>query len=348
MNTRSILTILFISATFQAVAQMPDVSLVPYRQGDKWGYAAPDRSVVISPQFEDAAFFYEGYAAVKKGGKYGYINKAGKLVIPYKFFVAKPFQCGYVEDVKRKKDDTVLFAAASLQASGYEICINTNGDRMPKCPAINENSEPGNNLPANNSKEKTYGIVANGDLYDKILDDYKPAGSEDHFYIATKNGAYGVFNNKFEVVVPFIYSLLTPVNFNGEVYLQMVRDTKIGILHGNGSPFIEAAYTNIGYWNIKNKLAYFTETKEGKTGVVDTANVQVIPAIYNSVEYDSEGGFVLTGADGLKGFYFLSGVNVPVIYKEVKLLNGGEYLRVIDQAGKKGFINNKGENFFTD
>lgn len=348
MNTRSILTILLLIVTVHASAQIPDVSLVPYRQGDKWGYAAPDRSIVISPQFEDAAFFYEGYAAVKKGGKYGYINKTGKLVIPCKFFVAKPFQYGYVEDIKRKKDDTVLFAAASLQANGYEICINTRGDRMPKCPAINENSEPENNLPANNSKEKTYGLVANGDLYDKILDDYKTAGSEDHFYIATKNGAYGVFNNKFEVVVPFIYSLLTPVNFNGEVYLQMVKDMKIGVLHGNGSPFIEAAYTNIAYWNIRNKLAYFVETRDGKTGMVDTANTQLIPALYTAVDYDKEGGFVLTGEDGMKGFYFFSGVNVPAIYKEVKLMNGGEYLRLTDQAGRKGYINNKGESFFKD
>ena len=41
----------------------------------------------------------------------------------------------------------VLFAGASLRADGYEICINTKGETMPKCPAINESSAPDINKP---------------------------------------------------------------------------------------------------------------------------------------------------------------------------------------------------------
>ena len=119
----------------------------------------------------------------------------------------RPFG-GYFDDLANNKTDTILFAGASLRKDGYEICINTRGERMPKCPAINENSVANNNSIADTS-EKVYGmVVANGNLYDKIIDDYKITGSDDNYYIAVKNNLLGVFNNKFAVVIPFVHSFI--------------------------------------------------------------------------------------------------------------------------------------------
>ncbi|RYD63833.1 MAG: WG repeat-containing protein, partial [Verrucomicrobiaceae bacterium] len=154
------------------------LSLIPYRVGDKWGYASPDRNVVIAPKYNDAGWFSEGLAAVKVGSKYGYINTSGKLVIPAKFTVAKSFRKGYVPNEKTSGGDSVIFAGASLQASGYEICINNKGNRMGKCPAINENSVAENNVPLT-VNEKTYSLPNSGGLFDKILDDYKVPGSDE-------------------------------------------------------------------------------------------------------------------------------------------------------------------------
>jgi len=38
--------------------------------------------MVIAPQFSDAYGFSEGLAQVKEGSKWGYIDKAAKMVIP--------------------------------------------------------------------------------------------------------------------------------------------------------------------------------------------------------------------------------------------------------------------------
>ena len=35
--------------TLNSFAQQPDVSLIPYRQGNLWGYANTDKSIVIKP-----------------------------------------------------------------------------------------------------------------------------------------------------------------------------------------------------------------------------------------------------------------------------------------------------------
>ena len=46
----------------------------------KWGYIDKEGKFVINPQFDCAEDFSEGLAKVKVGGKYGWIDKTGKIV----------------------------------------------------------------------------------------------------------------------------------------------------------------------------------------------------------------------------------------------------------------------------
>ncbi len=181
MNSKNLILALFLALAMPVFAQEPDMSLIPYRKGDLWGYAALDKSIVITPEYQEANLFYEGFAVVKKGGKYGYINKAGKVVIPIKFFSAKRFRFGfYGSDTKPNPKDkapavqkTVLFAGAAPAANGYEICIDTKGVQLAKCPAISENSLPETNKPDSVTIVSNYSTIQKSDLFDKIIGDYK-------------------------------------------------------------------------------------------------------------------------------------------------------------------------------
>lgn len=60
----------------------------------------PERGVItytehIAPQYEDASLFSDGLAAVKKDGKWGYIDTEGKTVIPFQYDLAYEFNEGY-------------------------------------------------------------------------------------------------------------------------------------------------------------------------------------------------------------------------------------------------------------
>lgn len=63
-------------------------------QNDQWGYIDSRGNVVITPQFEFAGDFFEGYAAIKKDDKYGYIDETGSIQIQPKFFEAYSFSEG--------------------------------------------------------------------------------------------------------------------------------------------------------------------------------------------------------------------------------------------------------------
>lgn len=332
------------------------MTLIPYRQGDLWGYASPDKVIVIKPEYAEANLFYEGYASVKKGKMYGYIDKAGKVVIPFKFYSAKSFRFGYfdvsgntkVNDGNLNKQKTVLFAGAAPLANGYEICIDTKGVRMPKCPAISENSAPDMNKSTTTISESNYSTIVKSDLFDKIIGDYKMPGMEDSYYIAFRNNNCGVFNNKFEVIVPFEYTIIKPINIGGMIYLMAEKNGMKGVLYGNGSPYIAVENTNVVYVHANNGKNYFIITKDWKTGIKDMAYQFVVDAIYADISYDTNGGFSLTGISGLKGYYFLNGYLLQPTYKEVKSLKGGEYLLIKTESGKTGYVNAKGDVFFAD
>ncbi len=270
--------VLIAASTF---AQQTDMSLVPYRSGDKWGYATPDKKVVITPKYNDANWFSEGYASVKIGNKYGYINKTGKLVIPARYTVAKSFRKGYMPTKTKPGGDSVLFAGASLTSTGYEICINTKGIRMPQCPAIPESSVKENNIPVETKvSEKKYTLPNNNGLFDKIVDDYKISGSDETYYIAMKDGRYGVFNSKFDTIVPFQYNSITVNRKSSNPYLQVNQGGMYGVMTTDGKMSIAPEYSNLVIVDGHDGKEYVIIQKAGKTYVKDISNRDIISTGY--------------------------------------------------------------------
>jgi len=354
MNSKKLLFTLSILFSLPLFAQQIDVSLIPYRQGDLWGYSSPDKKIIIKPAYNEAHWFVGGLAVVKKGAKYGYINKAGTIVIPVKFYSAKPFRFGYFDRAETHKaggkvvqnQDTVLFAGASLTPNGTESCIDTKGRVMSKCPAINENSVPGNNKVVMVTEEKIYSLVNNANLYDKLVDDYKIRGDENTYYVGVKNNQYGVINNKFEVIIPFEYSTIKKINIGETVYLQGVRNGMYGLLQGNGTVSMPLENNNLVYVKGMNGSDYFIVSKDGKTMVKDITYKDIVTANYSEILYDDEGGFVLTGTDNRKGFYFLDNKMIEPRYSDVKLIRGGRFLMVKTQDGKIGYVSIDGTEYF--
>lgn len=341
-------TTLFVASMVSMSAQDADMSLIPYRKGNLWGYADADKKIIITPAYEEADFFSEGFAAVKKAGKYGYINKTGKLVIPFRFTVAKPFRVGYLAAANKilTADDlddnqkAVLFAEASLRADGYEICISTKGETMKGCPAIPETRSAPVTI-----TETNYSTVKKNDIFDKIISDYKMLGRDDNYYIAIKDSSYGVFNNKFEVIVPFEYSMIKSTSIGGLAYLFVEKNRMKGILFGNGSPYVAVDNDLIVHEKAQNGTDYFIIAKEGKAGVKNANYTDVIAPEYKEVLYDKNGGFILTGIDNLKGLYFLSGYKVDAKYADVKLMKGGQYGLFKTTDGKRSVISSNGHIF---
>lgn len=330
-------------------AQQIDLSLIPYRVGDKWGYASADKKIIIPAKYSDASWFSEGLAAVKIGNKYGYINKQGKLVIPAKFTVAKSFRKGYMPNPGKTGGDSILFAGASIRADGYEQCINTKGILFTKCPAISDVALVENRIPVETVvREKTYSLPNNNGLFDKIVDDYKIEGSEETYYIAQKNNLYGVFNSKFDTIVPFQYTTIKVNRTGKKPFLQVSKDGMQGALLYNGTTAISTDNTSLQPVYTSDGTEYMIIQRGGKMYVRDLANKDIIANGYNNIIYDNQGGFVVTGDNDMRGYYFLDNTVIMPKYKDITLVNGTRYLQVRTSNGKIGYISSTGNEYFEE
>jgi hypothetical protein len=54
--------------------------LAPVRVGGKFGYADPAGKLVVIPQFDGAEECFDGLARVAVGRKHGYIDQTGKYI----------------------------------------------------------------------------------------------------------------------------------------------------------------------------------------------------------------------------------------------------------------------------
>ena len=62
-----------------------DDAIFAVKKGGKWGYIDGYGKVIIPLEYEEVRNFSEGLAAVRKDGKWGYINPKNEIVIPIEF-----------------------------------------------------------------------------------------------------------------------------------------------------------------------------------------------------------------------------------------------------------------------
>lgn len=74
---------------------MPN-SYAAVKKDGKWGFMDENGKMVIEPQFEDARSFCNDYAAVAQDGEWGFINSKGTIVIEPQFTETKDFSSGNV------------------------------------------------------------------------------------------------------------------------------------------------------------------------------------------------------------------------------------------------------------
>ena len=93
MKKTSFYMLFTLAAWLAASASFAATILFPVVVGGRWGFVNKSGEIVINPQFDRAEGFAEGLAPVKMG-RWGYVDPAGKVAINPQFDRADSFSEG--------------------------------------------------------------------------------------------------------------------------------------------------------------------------------------------------------------------------------------------------------------
>lgn len=346
-----------IPAQYDNVGYFKD-GIAPVALNEKYGFIDITGKTVIPIQFDEIlsesswgindyeyyrginvhTYFYEGLACVKQNGKYGFIDKTGKTVIPIQF------------------DDTAGFVDGLAIVRQNDKCgiIDTTGKFIVpvKFEDINSFSEGVASVKQNDK----YGFI---DKTGKIVIpiQYEWAGDfNEGLSVVQQNGKYGLINKRGQFI--------TPAQFEDFHYfmdgLAMVKlNGKYGFIDKTGKLVIPAMFDEVDLLNQEggdyvegepedpsaDDESYFVEGLvavriNDKWGAIDKTGKLVIPAKYDYIDQFSEGVTSVEQNDKWGMIDKTGKLIIPIMFDE--RFEFSEGLAAVSQNGKSGFIDKTG------
>lgn len=200
--------------------------LCAIKKDGKWGYMDKTGKIVIDCSFDEAKSFSEGLAVVKKDGKCGYINNKGEVVIDFKYDSADSFSFGYgVGYIGRRENIVIDKSGNEIIKKSYSMIFGP----------ISENLfiiAPSTGMYAVVDKDENI-----------LLDEIKQAGKKVDGYIPVQqwgNGdKWGFIDEQGQLVIDYTYDFAGPFV---DGIAGIVKDGKIGYINKDNEFVIEAKY----------------------------------------------------------------------------------------------------------
>ncbi|ALD22321.1 hypothetical protein AM218_15270 [Hymenobacter sp. DG25A] len=235
---------------FTPAGEWSSGELIPFRQGEKWGYTDRNRRLILPLRYDEAGPFVEELAWVRVAGLYGYIDGSGYAVTPTHFTKASNFTRG----------------RATVELNGETFAIDVAGKRLP----ISETPAPEvEYLSLGDIVRKagklgfrfTVGSTTVPAIYDEILEDYRG------LLFVRQGSQWGAINRKGKVVLPVIYESIKVTAANDYSYPIVQQAGLLGYLDADGhllvKPKYRAAEPFVGG-------VARVETPDGRVGYIDS------------------------------------------------------------------------------
>jgi len=233
------------------------LQLLPFNDGERYGFMDYNGHIVIPPQYEQAAFFNEGLALVMKDEHYGFIDKGNKLIVPFIYASATDFENGRsVVELDEKY--------GMIDRSGKQV--------FPI--AFKDLGSLSNGL-AYGQKDSLYGYY-DADFIQRIPEKYEEAFSFSDSVAKVQLGENQAYIDIYgtNVVAPGYSS----IEFFSDTLLIFEDNGKYGLMKRNCNVVINAQYDRI----LKPVIDRTMVIQHGKIGYIDLSGNLIIPVQYET------------------------------------------------------------------
>ncbi len=333
--------------------------MLSFRRGEMWGFADSTGKEVISPAYYysfGAPFFSDGLAVVQlaKGGKFGAVDKSGKLAVKPDFFTLSRFGSGVA--VAHKPADAKIPTTRA------------------HCKVVSNTGEIVNDSTVNDHGFQTWyteglSVFRNGGLYGyldpkgsiTIQATFKDARNFSSGMAVVRTTSGWTFIDKTGKLLENFTSLTEPGSFSGDVATFTGTNGKKAAIDKTGKVVINPVYDQLATFENGFSTGKYSDSKTYESVfelVTSTGKVirKFAPSLDKGVYYEIRSGF----GDGLAvivegfshyGFVDTKGtITIKTGFSEVtKFVSGRAYARSTDPktgATKEGYIDASGKFVF--
>jgi len=299
--------------------------------------------------------FNNGLLRVEKDGRYGFIDKTGKVIIPLKFQFALPFSEGLAvinEYIPEKREDNPVWGV--IDTSGKIVIPFTTYNRITSFQngrAIFEDKDKFGLI------DKT-GKVIVAAIYDgiRVRDDgnWTVMKNGEENKVVDKNGKFIAVDDKKgkpDDTAPDVSEYTHSEPFSEGLAL-VEKGSKWGFIDKTGKIVVPIIYDyDHDMFTMEIPDSFHdgqAKVKKGdKYGVIDKTGKEIIPIVYDKLIYFTDGnekiiynGFVIAVKGNKTGIldYYTGDVIVPLVYDSIGGILGEDSLITIKQNGKYGII----------
>lgn len=214
--------------------------LAPAKLNGKFGFIDRKGKVIIPFEYETESHFYKcGLAEVRKNNKYGFIDKSGKVIIPLEFEKvrdnkADEFVCAM------KNGKWAFFSCEGKQLTEFEF------DQITESPY----------------SESSYTYFENG------------------LCLVKKNGKLGYLNSNFQTVIPF-GKYQESKTFDLSKRAVVKSKGKYGLINAMDEFILEPKFQSIEYF--KYPSGRYKVKNANKYAIIDSIGDEILPFQYSEI-----------------------------------------------------------------
>ncbi len=278
--------------TYRDISPADDFSLYTVNINNKQALVdAAGKTIVPTGTYDYITCVNSGYITVQKKGKFGVINKSGRLVIPLIYDRIDPFWSGVALAIKAKKYGVLNTAGKTIVPFNY-------GDGAVYRNGVIRMRSSGKTIVF----DRTGKVIAPLGKYDYVL-----ATTGNLIYVE-RGGKVGAIDMTGREVVPFIYSGVREA-VNGITVV--TADDKNAVINQNGKlilPLGKYGSINIGDINTNDGCVHVM-SMDSKWGLLDYNGNTVLPCEYSSIG-NMQDGYVVAQSEQGSAIFNLDGTMV--------------------------------------
>ncbi|GGF00912.1 WG repeat-containing protein [Hymenobacter cavernae] len=220
-----LLSLLLLTGSAIAENQLASPSLVPFRQGTKWGYADQRQHLVLPLQYDEAGPFADGLAWVRQGQFFGYINTSGNLITPLHYTQAGNFQRGR--------------ATVGLGSETFDIDAGGRRLSTPPTPAPETDVLSLGHI-THQSGKLGYRFTVGDAVVPAAYDEIRELASG--VLLVRQGQKWGAINGKGKLVLPLAYDAIRASADNESAFPIIEQQGHFGYLGADGRLLVKPKY----------------------------------------------------------------------------------------------------------